>query len=109
MAASVDGEEHDPSNTASPVGNLEMKYKLFPEKVAPESNTRLFVTLATKTNNFCVELTDSGHRLKRKHPYYSQVQGGMAIRTQWYNFVVYTYTTAAKEIHVERIYFDPTF
>ena len=109
LAASVDGEEHDPSNTASPVGNLEMKYKLFPEEVDPENTTRLLVTLATKTKNFCLELTVSDLRLTRKHPYYSQVQGGMAIRTQWYNFVVYTNTTAAKEIHVERIYFDPTF
>lgn len=109
MAASVDGEEHDPSNTASPVGNLEMKYKLFPEEVDPENNTRLLVTLATKTKNCCLELTVSGLRLTRKHPYYSQVQGGMAIRTQWYNFVVYTYTSAAKEIHVERIYFAQPF
>ena len=27
LAASVDGEVHDPSNTGYPVGNLEMKYK----------------------------------------------------------------------------------
>ncbi|XP_044179011.1 uncharacterized protein LOC114971244 [Acropora millepora] len=80
LAASVDGEVHDPSNTGSPVGNLEMKYKLFPEKGDPENNTRLLVTLATKSKNCCLELTDSGLRLKRKHPYYSQVQGGMAIR-----------------------------
>ena len=110
LATSVDGEVHDPSNTGSPVGNLEMKYKLFPEKVDPENNTRLLVTLATKTKNFCLELTDSGLRRKRKHPYYSQVQGGMAIRRmQWCDFVVYTYTLAAEDIHVERIYFDPTF
>ena len=110
MAASIDGEVHDPNNTGSPVGNLEMKYKLFPVKIAPENNTRLLVTLAPKTKNFCLELTDSGLRLKRKHPYYSQVQGGMAIRRlQWYDFVVYTYTSAAEDIHVEWIYFDPTF
>ena len=52
LAASVDGEVHDPSNTGSAVGNLEMKYKLFPEEIAPENNTRLLVTLATKTKNF---------------------------------------------------------
>ena len=110
MAASIDGEVHDPNNTGSPVGNLEMKYKLFPVKIAPENNTRLLVTLAPKTKNFCLELTDSGLRLKRKHPYYSQVQGGMAIRRmQWCDFVVYTYTSAAEDIHVEWIYFDPTF
>ena len=81
-----------------------------PEKVDPENNTRLLVTLATKTKNFCLELTDSGLRLKKKHPYYSQVQGGMAIRRmQWCDFVVYTYTSVVEDIHVERIYFDPTF
>ena len=110
LAASVDGEVHDPSNTGSAVGNLEMKYKLFPEKIAPENNTWLLVTLATKTKNFGLELTDSGLRLKRKHPYYSQVQGGMAIiRMQWCDFVAYTYTSAAEGIHVEWIYIDPTF
>lgn len=41
LATSVDGEVHGPSNTGSPVGNLDMKYKLFPEKVDPEDNTRL--------------------------------------------------------------------
>ena len=101
---------HDPDNTGSPVGNLEMKYKLFPEKIAPENNTRLLVTLAPKIKNFCLELTDSGLRMKSKHPYYSQVEGGMAIRRmQWCDFVVYTYTSAAEDIHVELIYFDPTF
>ena len=110
LAASVDGEVHDPSNTGSPLGNLEMKYKLFQEKVDPKNNIRLLVTLATKTKNVCLELTDFGLRLKRKHPYYSQVQGGMAIRImQWCDFVVYTCTPAAEDIHVERIYFDPTF
>ena len=110
LAASIDGEVHDPNNTGSPVGNLEMKYKLFPEKIAPENNTRLLVTLAPKTKNFCLELTDSGLRLKSKHPYYSQVQGGMAIRRmQRCDFVVYIYTSAAEDIHVEHIYFDPTF
>ena len=109
LAASIDGEVHDPNNTGSPVGNLEMKYKLFPEKIAPENNTWLLVTLATKTKNFELELTNSGLRLKRKHPYYSQVQGGMAIRRmQRCDFVVYIYTSAAEDIHVEWIYSDPT-
>ena len=52
LAASVDGGVHDPSNTGNPVGNLQMIYKLFPEEIAPENNTRLLVTLATKTKNF---------------------------------------------------------
>ena len=28
---------------------------------------------------------------------------------QWCDFVVYTYTSAAEDIHVEWIYFEPTF
>ena len=105
LQASVDGEVHDPSNIGSPVGNLEMKCKLFLEKGDPENNTRLLVTLATKSKNFCLEVTDSGLRLKKKHPYYSQVQGWLPIRRmQWCDFVVYTYTSAAEDIHVERIY-----
>lgn len=42
LAARVDGEVSDPSNTSSPVGNLKLKCKLFPENVVPENNsTRL--------------------------------------------------------------------
>lgn len=89
LAASVDGEVHNSSSTGSPVRYLEMKNKLFPEKLDPKNNTRLLVTLASKTKKFCLEFTDSGLRLKRKHPFYSLGQGGMAIRRmQWCDFVV---------------------
>ena len=72
LAASVDGEVTDPTNTNCPVGNVELKYKLYPDKIVHGNNgTRLLVTLATKTKNFCLELTDSGLRLKRKHPFIS--------------------------------------
>ena len=55
LAASVDGEVGDSSNTSRPIRNLELKYKLFPENVVPENNsTTLLVTLATKTKNFCL-------------------------------------------------------
>ena len=109
LAASVDGEVTDPSNTNYPVGNLELKYKLYPDKIVHENNgTRLLVNLATKTKNCCLEVTDSGLRLKRKHHFYAQVQGGMAIRKlQWSDFVVYTCTSNAEDIHVKRIHFDP--
>lgn len=76
LGASVDGEVTDPANTDYPVGNFELKYKVFPAKIHEESNaTRLLATLATKTNNFCLDLTDSGFKLKKKHPYYAQLQG----------------------------------
>ena len=69
LAASVDGEVTDPTNTNYPVGNLELKYKVFPVKIYEESNdTRLLATLATKTKNFCLDLTDSGLKLKKKTP-----------------------------------------
>ena len=75
LAASVDGEVTDPSNTNYPVGNLELKYKLYPDKIVHENNgTRLLVNLATKTKNCCLEVTDSGLRLKRKHHFYASAR-----------------------------------
>lgn len=111
LGASVDGEVTDPANTDYPVGNLELKCKVFPAKIHEESNaTRLLATLATKTNNLCLDLTDSGFKLKKKHPYYAQLQRGMAVtRKHWCDFVVYTYTSSAEDIQIERIYFDPSF
>lgn len=70
MVVSVDGEVYDFSNIGSLVGNLEMKYKLFLEKVDFENNIRLLVIFVIKIKNFCLELIDFGFRLKRKYFYY---------------------------------------
>ena len=113
LAASVDGEVTDPSNKYHPVGNIEAKYKLFPSKLKEQVDTKqvqLLKTLAKHTKNFCLEITESGLKLKEKHAYYIQVQGGMAITRQpWCDLVVYTTFLNHEDIHIERIYFDPTF
>ena len=113
LAASVDGEVTDPSNKYHPVGNIEAKYKLFPSKLKEQVDTKkvqLLKTLAKHTKNFCLEITESGLKLKEKHSYYIQVQGSMAITRQpWCDLVVYTTFLNHEDIHIERIYFDPTF
>ena len=79
LAAGVDGEVSDPTNKYHPVGNLEAKYKLFPSKLKEQVDTKqtsLLKVLAKHTKNFCLEITESGLRLKQKHSYYKQVQGG---------------------------------
>ena len=113
LPANGDGEVSDPANKYHPIGNLEAKYKLFPPKLKEQVDTKqtsLLKVLAKHTKHFCLEITESGLRLKQKPSYYKQVQGGMAItRKPWCDFVVYTYFMNCEEIHIERIFFDPTF
>jgi len=114
LAASVDGEVTYPTNKYHPVGNVEAKYKLFPPKLKEQVDTKqvpLVKTLPKHTRNFCLEITESGLQLKKKkHSYYIQVQGGMAITSKsWCDFVVYTTLMNHEDIHIERIYFDATF
>ena len=72
--------------------------------------TSLLKVLAEHTKNFCLEITESGIRLKQKHSYYKQVQGGMAItRKPGCDFDAYTYFMNREDIHIEIIFFDPTF
>ena len=68
LAASVDGEVTDPTNKYHPVGNIEAKYKLFPSKLKEQVDERvsLLKTLAQHTRNFCLEITDSKLKLKKK-------------------------------------------
>ena len=85
LAASVDGEVTDSSNKYHPVGNIEAKYKLFPSKLKEQvhkKQVQLLKNLARYTKKFCLEITESGLKLKEKHSYYIQVQGGMAITRQ---------------------------
>ena len=72
--------------------------------------TSLLKVVAEHTKNFCLEITESGIRLKQKHSYYKQVQGGMAItRKPGCDFDAYTYFMNREDIHIEIIFFDPTF
>ena len=78
LSASVDGEVSDPRNKYHPIGNLGAKYKLSPSKLKEQMDTKqtsLLKVLAKHTKNFCLEITESGLRLKQKHSYYKQVHG----------------------------------
>ena len=69
LAASVHGEVTDPTNKYHPVGNIEAKYKLFPSKLKEQVDTKqipLLKTLSKHTKNFCLEITESGLKLKKK-------------------------------------------
>ena len=58
--------------------NLEAKYKLFPSKLKEQVDTKqtsFLKVLAKHTKNFCLEITESGLRLKQTLSYYKQVQG----------------------------------
>jgi len=79
LASSVDGEVTDPTNKYHPVGNIAAKYKLFPSKVKERVDTKQvpLLTLAKHTKNFCLEITESGLRLKKKiHTIYRFGGGG---------------------------------
>ena len=70
--------------------------------------TSLLEVLAKHTKNFCLEITESGLRLKQTHLYY--IQGSTAItRKPWCDFVMCTYFMNRDDIHIDRIFFDPTF
>ena len=98
LGVSPDSVVHDPTSS-NPFGLAEVK--------CPYSARNLLLPVeAGKVPNFFCDVIDSKLKLKRSHPYYSQVQGQMAITERpWCDFVVYT----KKGIHVERIDFDPEF
>ena len=78
LAASVDGEVSDPTNKYRPIGSLEAKnIQLFPSKLKEQVGTKqtsFLEVLVKHTKNFCLEITESGLRLKQTHLYY--IQGG---------------------------------
>lgn len=55
---------------------------------------------ACKDKKFCMQMSDTGPRLKKSHVYSYQCQGVMNILgLEWLDFVVYT----EKDLHEERI------
>ncbi|KAM7306868.1 uncharacterized protein ISCGN_010524 [Ixodes scapularis] len=70
---------------------------------------------AAKQKNFCCEVVGLEMRLKRKHPYFFQVQGQMAVTGhKWCDFVIWTEDledTESKGMthHIETIDFDKRF
>lgn len=62
--------------------------------------------VALNSNDFCLECVEEEVQLRRKHKYYSQVQGEMAIMSlPFCDFVVWT-GAQKNNIFVERINFD---
>lgn len=111
LAASIDGEVNDPTARHGAIGNLEMKYIQFPSKIPqPDGRKELLHIIAENKKNSCLEITNTGLKLKTRHHYYAQIQGGMGISgRQWSDLAVYTYCGNIEDLHVERIYFDPIY
>ena len=85
LGASPDGDVYDPSNMSQPFGFLEVKCPYSARNVTPVEECTL--------PGFCCETdaTTGLLTLKKGHPYYSQVQGQMAIGERpWCDFVVFT-------------------
>ncbi len=97
LAATPDGIVYDPSNTAQPLGLLEIKNP-FSFKDQP-------LDKACKNSAFFLEVDKDTQqrRLKRRHDYYFQVQCQLyCTEKMWCDFVVCT----RKDMHVEHIHRD---
>ena len=97
LGASPDGVVHDPSSS-SPFGLLEIK--------CPYASRNKQPLEAAYSSSFFCEISKEKNEVKLKlsHPYYSQVEGQMAIAGRpWCDFVVFT----TKGMSIERIDFNP--
>ena len=98
LGASPDGAVYDPSNTNQPFGFLEIKCLYSQRNMTPAD--------ACSSSGFCCSIVDGKLSLRRNHPYYTQVQGQMAVGERpWCDFVIYT----KRGISIERISFDRNF
>ncbi len=97
LAATPDGIVNDPSNTAQPLGLLEIKNPFsFKDQPLDEAckNSAFFLEVDKDTQQ---------RRLKRRHDYYFQVQCQLYCTDKmWCDFVVCT----RKDMYVERIHRD---
>ena len=112
LAAIIDGEVYDPRAKHSPVGNLEMKYKQFPSRLCTQQKIedKLLHFIAKQAKDSCLQITSNGLKLKTRHKYYVQIQGGMGISgRQWSDLAVCCYYRNMEDLHIERIYFDPIY
>ena len=101
LGATPDAYVHDP-NRKEQYGLVEIKCPFKYRNITPED--------ACLNSDFCSTVcTQAGARttkLKLSHPYYSQVQGQLAITgRKWCDFVIYTH----KGISVETITYDEHF
>ena len=99
LGASPDGSVYDPTTKEQSFGYLEVK--------CPYATRNLTPVEACGKNGFFCEVDATGQlKLKQSSPYFSQVQGQMAIGGRpWCDFVVFT----LKGISVQRIPFDKDF
>ena len=80
LGVSPDSVVHDPTSP-NPFGLVEIK--------CPYSARNLSPIEAGKSPNFFCDVIGSKLKLKHSHPYYSQVQGQMAVTERyWCDFVV---------------------
>lgn len=109
LGASSDGKITDmsqPSENRTGVLEIKCPYSIKGRSIC---DMEVHDIVAMGLQEFCLEMTEQGTRLRRNHKYYAQVQGEMAIMgCSWCDFVVWT---AAEENNcfVERILFDPEF
>ena len=101
LGASPDAAIYDPSESQA-FGFAEVKCPYKFKDVSPKD--------ACANSSFCWELVQKDGReqlkLKQTHPYYSQVQGQMAVGCRtWNDFIIHT----TKGVSVERIFFDKPF
>ena len=101
LGASPDAVVYDSTDT-NPFGLAEIK--------CPYSYRQQSPFEAAESSDFCCQIEENSEsprlKLKRRHPYFCQVQGQMAITERsWCDFVIYT----QKGISVERIQYDPDF
>lgn len=99
LGASPDAAVYDPS-VSDPFGVAEVKCPYSYRSVTP-------VEACSQASFFCtLNISTTQVHLKKDHPYYSQVQGQMALtKRKWCDFIVYT----EKGISIERIDFDEVF
>ena len=85
LSASPNGGVYDPSTIGEPYGFAEVKCPFKHRDSTPQ--------MACSDPHFCSELSSTGEiHLKRKHPYYYQIQGQTAIHVgarPWCDFIVY--------------------
>ena len=72
------------------------------EVKCPSSKCSKTILEACEDKSFCLEVIDGKPCLKKKHVYYHQIQGIMAVcQLEFLDFVVYL----LNDMHVERVYF----
>ncbi len=103
LGATPDAYVHDP-NRKEQYGLIEIKCPYKYRNVTPEDacfNSDFCSTICTQAGS-TIKIT----RLEQNHPYYSQIQGQLAISgRKWCDFVIYT----LKGISVETIAYDEHF